>query len=165
MRKHIISHVPRDVSAAEQGCLDLELLAQVEITSEDVDYPIESALIPGTGPGWRAAQPGEQTIRLLFDEPRSLRRIHLIFHEGEQERTQEFVLRWSPDGGQSYQEILRQQFNFSPPGVSREVEDYDVELSGVTILELKIVPDISGGNARASLAQLRLRNYLTDFGH
>lgn len=165
MRKYIIGHGPRDVTAAEQGWLDLELLAQVEFTSEDVDYPIESALIPGTGPGWRAAQPGEQTIRLLFDEPRSLRRIHLIFHEGEQERTQEFVLRWSPDGGQSYQEILRQQFNFSPPGVSREVEDYDVELSGVTILELKIVPDISGGNARASLAQLRLRNYLTDFGH
>ncbi len=69
MRKHIISDGPRDVSAAEQGWLDLELLAQVEFTSEDVDYPIESALIPGTGPGWRAAQPGEQTIRLLFDEP------------------------------------------------------------------------------------------------
>ena len=165
MRKHIISDGPRDVSAAEQGWLDLELLAQVEFTSEDVDYSIESALIPGTGPGWRAAQPGEQTIRLLFDEPRNLRRIHLMFDEAEQERTQEFVLRWSPDGGQSYREILRQQFNFSPPGASREVEDYDVDLSGVTILELKIVPDISGGNARASLAQLRLRNYLTDFGH
>ena len=61
MRKHIIGNGPRDVSAAEQGWLDLELLAQVEITSEDVDNPIESALIPGTGLGWRAAQPGEQT--------------------------------------------------------------------------------------------------------
>ena len=88
-----------------------------------------------------------------------------MFDEYEQERTQEFVLRWSPDGGQSYREIVRQQFNFSPPGATREVEDYDVELSGVTILELKIVPDIRGGNSRASLAQLRLRNYLTDFGH
>jgi hypothetical protein len=165
MRKYIIGQGPRDVSATEQGWLDLERLAQVEITSEDVDFPIESALIPGTGAGWQAGQPGEQTIRLLFDEPLRLRRIHLAFHEDEQERTQEFVLRWSPDGGQSYQEILRQQFNFSPPGATREVEDYDVELAGVTILELKIVPDISGGNARASLAQLRLRNYLTDFGH
>ena len=165
MRKFIIGHGPPDVSATEQGWLDLELLAQVEITSEAEDFPIESALVPGTGKGWQAAQPGEQTIRLLFDEPCRLRRIHLIFHEGEQERTQEFVLRWSPDGGQSYREILRQQFNFSPPGASQEVEDYDVELSGVTILELKIVPDISGGNARASLAQLKLRNFLTDFGH
>jgi hypothetical protein len=165
MRKYIIGHGPREVSATEQGWLDLELLAQVEITSEADDYPIESALIPGTGSGWRAEQLGEQTIRLLFDEPLRLRRIHLVFQEDVQERTQEFVLRWSPDGGQSYWEIVRQQYNFNPPGATREVEDYDVELSGVTILELKIVPDISGGNARASLAQLRLRNFLTDFGH
>jgi hypothetical protein len=156
MRKRIIGHGPRKVAAAEPGWMDLDLLAQVEITSEDVDYPIESALIPGTDLGWRAAQPGEQTIRLLFDEPRSLRRIHLMFHEEEQERTQEFVLRWSPDGGQSFREILRQQYNFSPPGATREFEDYELDLEGVTALELKIVPDISGGTARASLAQLRL---------
>jgi len=165
MRKYIIGDGTPDVSAAEQGWLDLERLAQVEITSEAVDFPIELALIPGTVMGWQAGQAGEQTVRLLFDEPQRVRRIHLVFHEDEQERTQEFVLRWSPDGGQSYREILRQQFNFSPPGASREVEDYDVELSGVTILELKIVPDIGGGSARASLAQLRLRNYLTNFGH
>ena len=156
MRKYIIGNGPRGVSATEQDWLDLELLAQVEITSEDTDYPIESALIPGTGLGWRAAQPGEQTIRLLFDEPLKVRRIHLVFHEDEQERTQEFVLRWSPDGGQSYREILRQQYNFSPPGATREVEDYEMDLGGVTALELKIVPDISKGSARASLTQLRL---------
>ena len=95
MRKRIIGPGPREVAAAEPVWLDLEHLAQVEITSEDVDHPIESALIPGTGLGWRAAQPGEQTIRLLFDEPLRLRRIHLVFYEGELERTQEFVLRWS----------------------------------------------------------------------
>jgi hypothetical protein len=156
MRKYIIGHGPREVSATEQGWLDLELLAQVEVTSEDIDYPIESALIPGTGTGWQAGQPGEQTIRLLFDEPLRVRRIHLVFHEDEQERTQEFVLRWSPDGGQSYREVLRQQYNFSPPGATREVEDYTIDLDGVTALELKIVPDISRGSARASLAELRV---------
>ncbi len=156
MRKRIIGHGPRDVSAAETGWLDLEHLAQVEITSEDANYPIESALIPGAGPGWRAAQPGEQTIRLLFDEPLRLKRIHLVLSEGELERTQEFVLRWSADGGQSYREILRQQYNFSPPDAARQVEDYDLDLDAVTALELKIVPDISGGGARASLAQLRV---------
>ena len=77
-----------------------------------------------------------------------------MFHEGERERTQEFVLRWSSDGGQSYREIVRQQYNFRPPEAAREVEDYDVELDGVTALELKIVPDIGRGSARASLAQL-----------
>jgi len=156
MRKRIIGHGPGKVAAAEPGWLDLEHLAQVEITSEDVDHPIESALIPGTGSGWRAAQPGEQTIRLLFNEPLRLKRIHLVFQEDEQERTQEFVLRWSSDGGQSYREILRQQYNFSPPEAALEVEDYDVDLDGVRALELRIVPDISGGSTRASLAQLRV---------
>ena len=155
MRKRIIGHGPGEL-AAEPGWIDLERLAQVEITSEDVDHPIESALIPGTSSGWRAAQPGEQTIRLLFNEPLRLKRIQLLFQEGTQERTQEFVLRWSSDGGQSYREIVRQQYNFSPPEAAREVEDYDVDLDNVTALELRIVPDISGGSARASLAQLRV---------
>ena len=156
MRKRIIGHGPRDISVAEHVWIDIERLAQVEITSEEVDYPIEAALIPGRGPGWRAAQPGEQTIRLLLDEPLRLKRIHLVFQEDEQERTQEFVLRWSPDGGQSYREILRQQYNFSPPETTHEVEDYTIALAGVTALELKIVPDIGGGRGRALLAQWRL---------
>ncbi len=156
MRKRVIGHGVSEVAAVEPGWLNLERLAKVEITSEDADYPIESALIPGAGPGWRAAQPGEQTIRLLFDEPLRIHRLRLLFPESELQRTQEFVLRWSPDGGQSYREIVRQQYNFSPPGVAREVENYDVDLDGVTALELRIVPDISGGSARASLTQLRV---------
>jgi hypothetical protein len=36
------------------------------------------------------------------------------------------------------------------------VEDYAVNLHGVTVLELRIVPDISKGDARASLIRLRL---------
>lgn len=156
MRKRIIGQRPPEVAAAEADWLDLEPLAQVEITSEAEGYSIEAALIPGMGPGWQAAHPGEQTIRLMFDEPLRLQRLHLVFQEEEQERTQEFVLRWSPDRGQTYREIVRQQFNFSPPGATREVEDYNVNLEGVTVLELKIIPDISGGRARASLAQLRI---------
>jgi hypothetical protein len=38
-------------------------------------------------------------------------------------RTQEFVLRWSRDTGHSFREIVRQQWNFSPSGGTREVED------------------------------------------
>ena len=156
MRKRIIAPGPGEVAAAEPGWMDLEHLAQVEITSEDIEHPIESALIPRMGSGWRAAQPGEQTIRLRFDEPLRIKRIRLMFHEDEQERTQEFVLLWSPDSGQSSREIVRQQYNFSPPEAARELEDYDVDLDGVTVLELRILPDISGGSARASLAQLRV---------
>jgi hypothetical protein len=91
----------------------------------------------------------------VFDNPQRLRRIWLVFEETETQRTQEFVLRWS-DTGHSFREIVRQQWNFSPPETVRETEDYSVELSDVTVLELKIVPDKSGGEARASLETLRL---------
>lgn len=155
MRKRLIS------SASQQrplpGQLDLERLARVEVTSEDPLHPIESALLArDEESGWRAAQPGEQTIRLIFEQPQRVRRIWLLFIERETSRTQEFVLRWSPDGGQSFREIVRQQWNFSPPGTIREAEDYQVELSGVTVLELVIIPDQSRGGAHASLAEWRL---------
>jgi hypothetical protein len=152
MRKRLIN----PVSPVDERWLDVQRLAQVELTSEDAAYPIEAALMPSAGSGWRAAQAGEQTIRLLFDEFQRVRRIQLVFQEDQQARTQEFVLRWSPDGGQSYREIVRQQYNFSPPGVTHEFEDYAVDLAGVAALELRIVPDISGAEARASLAQLRI---------
>lgn len=84
-------------------------------------------------------------------------RIRLLFEEQVGgERTQEFVLSWSPGGAEPDREIVRQPYNFSPPGVTSEVEDYGVELDGVRALKLVIVPDKSGGNACASLAQLRL---------
>ena len=106
--------------------------------------------------GWRAAQSGTQTIRVIFDEPRRLRRISLVFEETATARTQEFVLRWSADGGHSFREIVRQQWNFSPPNTTREMEEYHIQLSDVTVLELVIVPDISRGTACASLRSLRL---------
>lgn len=156
MRKRIIPPVQRDTSPPGEDWLDLERLAEVEITSEDAEHPIESALLSGRGSGWQAAGPGEQTIRLIFEHPQRLRRIWLYFVEPATERTQEFVLRWSADGGQSFREIVRQQWNFSPQGATDETEDHHVDLSGVTVLELSIIPDISGGDAPASLAQLRL---------
>ena len=156
MRKQMINSGSEAVSGSGDVWLDLERLAQVEISSEGGEHPIESALIPDRGPGWRAAQPGKQTIRLLFDQPLTLGRILLRFDEREQERTQEFVLRWLPEGQDSAREILRQQYTFSPPATNQEIEDYHVKLNGVTAVELEIVPDISGGGAHASLVQMRL---------
>ena len=156
MRKQIINRTTQNSSLADERWLDLECLAHAEVTSEIPEYPIESALIPGAGSGWRAAEPGEQTIRVLFDELQRVRRIQLLFHESQQARTQEFVLRWSSNRGQSYREIVRQQYNFSPPDTPREFEDYVVDLAGVTVLELRIVPDITGGDAAASIEQFRI---------
>jgi hypothetical protein len=156
MRKRLITPAPETVRPGGERCLDLEHAAAVEVTSEEPQHPVESALIPGETQGWRAATAGPQTIRLVFDEPQTLKRLSLVFEENEKARTQEFVLRWSPDGGSSFREIVRQQWNFSPPETTREVEEYRVELSNVTLLELMIVPNVSGGAARASLRSLHL---------
>jgi hypothetical protein len=86
---------------------------------------------------------GKQTIRILFTHPQWLRRIWMSSQETEAERTQEYVLRWSPDSGQSFQEIVRQQWNFSPHGTTNETEDHHVDLPAVTLLELSIIPDMS----------------------
>jgi hypothetical protein len=156
MRKRIIPPAQPDPSPPDEDWLNPERLAQIELTSEEASHPIQSALLASGGSGWRAAGPGGQTIRLLFAQPQRLRRIWLQCIEPVTERTQGYVLRWSPDGGQSYREIVRQQWNFSPKGATCETEDHRVDLSGVTALELHIIPDISGGPARASLAELRL---------
>jgi len=155
MRKRIIS--PKlNATAAEQPWLNLERTASVEVTSEDNAFPIESALSQEATTGWRAAETGVQTIRLIFDQPQSLKRISLVFVEMEVSRTQEFILRWSPDRGNSFREIVRQQWNFSRPDATRETEDYAVELSNVTLLELIIEPDKENRKARASLLSLHL---------
>ena len=156
MRNRLIT-APQSIRTHAEGWLDVERAAVVEVTSEDKDYPVESAFGSGDGPGWRAAAPGSQTIRLVFDQPQRLRCISLVFEENEAARTQEFVLQWSPDGnGSSVKEIVRQQWNFGPPSSILEVEEYRVELSSVAVLELIIKPNISGGAARASLKNLRL---------
>jgi len=156
VQKRIISSTSKKTSPANNKWLDLENLAEIEITSEDPQYPIEGALLPEKDSEWRAADAGIQTIRLLFRTPVSLRHIQLCFNEAVVPRTQEFVLRWSSDLKDSLREIIRQQWNFSPHGATSEIEDFRIDLPGVQILELLIIPDINGGHARASLARLRL---------
>lgn len=97
MCKGIIASDPQDVRALDGSWLDLESLAQVDLTSEDASRPAESALKPGPERGWQASNPGLQTVRLLFDHPLHLHRIHLVFHEEKEQRIQELLLRWSND--------------------------------------------------------------------
>lgn len=156
MQKRIIPPVQQESKFSEQEWLNLEKLVEVEITSEHADYPIEFALLPGHASGWRAAEPGKQTIRLIFSHPQQLQCIRLNFEEKSSARTQEYVLRWSSDEGLSFREIVRQQWNFNQPDATYETEDHRVELPQVTVLELIITPDISSEAAFACLQQLQL---------
>ncbi|MGA8593190.1 MAG: hypothetical protein WB676_00460 [Bryobacteraceae bacterium] len=159
MRKKILGSNRAQLRDGEsgQGWLNLDQIATIEVTSEDPSFPIESALIPDSGPGWRASQKGEQRIRIIFDEPISLHRIQLRFNETESERTQEFTVRWSSAAGGPTKEILRQQWNFSPNGSTTEIEDYAIDVNAVSVLELAIQPDLGRHEAVASLATFRLR--------
>ena len=95
MRTRLMIPIPETAGSRAEGWLDVERAAVVEITSEEKGYPVESAFVSGEMRGWRAAEPGPQTIRLIFDQPRRLKLISLVFEEREIPRTQEFVLRWS----------------------------------------------------------------------
>lgn len=156
MRKTLINQPTEDTKPSDLKYLELEHLAQVEITSECQEYPIESALLEGSESGWRAACSGEQTIRLIFDQPQAIKHICLFFDEQEQSRTQEFVLLWRMNNEDFFREILRQQYHFSPQQTTREIENYTVDLKQLKALELRIIPDISGGEACAKLTRLQL---------
>jgi len=83
-------------------------------------------------------------------------RIQLHFVEQTRVRLQEFTVRWSAaDGGQP-KEIVRQQWNFSPAGSTSELEDYEVNLDGVSTVELVIKPDLTYNEALATLAAWRV---------
>jgi len=155
MRKRLLSATHSTVAVQEHGWLDLDQAAQVEVTSEAEGYPIEEALLRD-GRGWRAEMPGTQTIRLLFDQPQTIQLIRLTFKEEAVARTQEFVLRGLPLDAGAWKEIVRQQWNFSPPNTTEECEEYKLDLPSIAALELCIIPDISRGPARASLQRLQV---------
>jgi hypothetical protein len=165
MRKRLIARAGEIDSTRAHGWLDLEHAALVEVSSESDEYPIEGALLPHLGRGWRASTAGTQIIRLLFDEPQTVHTIRLVFKEEREARTQEFLLRWLPRAMGSWKEVVRQQWNFSPPDTVEEREEYKVNLASVAALELTINPDMSQQGMRASLEELRLAvgEHILDF--
>ncbi len=156
MRKRLIADRQPEAAQAPADWLRLDELAEVEISSEEAAHPIEAALLAAAGNGWRASLPGRQTIRLVFAQPQRLRLISLRFVETACQRTQEYLLRWSGDGGQSFHDIVRQQWNFDPREASTQTEQHRVDLAAVGVLELIITPDIADPQAIASLAEMRL---------
>src|ERR1700692_1256624 len=141
MRKSIVS--PSAVAATPISDLwrDLERIARVEISSEDERFPIEHALGKKETTGWRAAETGPQLIRVHFDETRTIKRLRLHFVARAAERSPEFAV--FAGAGHELKEVVRQQWTFSPYGSTEEIEDYTVNLSGITTLEVRIDPDRS----------------------
>jgi hypothetical protein len=154
MRKRIAEG---SVQVPTNDWLVLDQIAEVEVTSEDPEWPVDGALLEGAPHGWRAQHPGEQTLRIRFDEPQVLALIHIVFEEPEHERVQEFWLQWSAERGVTFRPLVRQQFSFSPAGATRQTENYAVDLHAVTDLELHLIPDVSRRPLIGTLTALRLR--------
>jgi hypothetical protein len=140
---------------AREDWRDLNEAVDVELTSEDPDFPIEGALLDQDTGGWRAGAPGPQAVCLVWPAPISVTRLRLVFEERSEARTQEFVIRATTSDG--VRDIVRQQFTFSPPGTTVEHEEYATNLAAVSRLELAIVPAVNGGNAVATLREWRVR--------
>ena len=158
MRKSIVSPSATAATPISDLWRDLERIARVEISSEDEKFPIEHALGKHATTGWRAAATGPQLIRLHFDEPLTIKRLQLHFVDQASERSQEFAV--FAGAGSELKEVVRQQWSFSPQGSTEEIEDYPVNLSGITTLELRIDPDRShdpkASKEYASLQSLKL---------
>lgn len=160
MRKQILGAGHPAEKASESNELDIAAIATVLVSSEAAQHPIENAFDSRPGPGashWVAANPGEQTLILAFDTPQTVQQIALEVEELEHSRTQELQVAVSHDGGQSYRELLRQEFNFSPPGTTYQRESWATMAEAVTHLRLWIKPDKGGGPYRARLTSLTLR--------
>lgn len=158
MRKRIINSeeaFKNQNNLPDHNWLNIKYLASVEVTSEKENHPIEAALLHDQKSGWQASTQGKQVIRLIFDNPQRIQWIRLFFVENHFSRTQEYVLNYSEDG-KTFQELLRQQWNFSPEGAPKEVEDFQVDITDVRTLELVIVPDINNNNAMASIERFWL---------
>src|SRR3954463_14269189 len=159
LRKQIIN-VPPKAQAPMPGEIDIAAVATVLVTSEDDEHPVNHAFDGNHGPGgsrWVAGEPGEQTLILAFDAPQTIHRIALEIEEPDVARTQELQLAVSTDGGRAYREVLRQEYNFGPPGTTFEREDWAVPAGGVTHLRLMIRPDKGAKPCRATITSLVLR--------
>jgi hypothetical protein len=121
------------------------------------DHPIDQACDHRRRPSgsrWVAAAPGEQRLILAFDTPQTIRTISLEVEEPEVSRTQVLHVSVSSDGGQTYQELRRQEYTFSPPGTTFEREEWALTVEGVTHLQMVITPDKGGYPGRATLTSL-----------
>jgi len=154
------SMLARPKEPAVQGTeIPIASVATVYVTSEAMDHPIDHAFDNQYGPGgtrWVAQEPGEQAIIVAFDTPQSIHQVTLEVEEQQTSRTQELQLAISTDG-QTYRELRRQEYTFSPKGATFEREEWTLQEEDVTHLRLWIKPDKGDKACHASLTSLALR--------
>jgi len=162
LRKHVGSTPPQVTTAVgpePDGSL-IPVRATMFVTSESGYHPVDHLFDGRNGPGgtrWIASADGDQTLTLAFDAPQTIREVALETEEQSACRTQVLTLSLSQDDGRTYREIVRQEFNFSPPDTTFEREVWSVPASHATRLRIVIQPDKGGAPGRATLTSLSIR--------
>ena len=145
--------------AAPSTELDVKAGATVAYSSEQPDHPVDNIFDGRDGPHgtfWASASTDTtETILLEFDQPQNISRLIFEAEERRVERTQEVRLEVSSDGGNSFRQLLVQEFVFSPAGATFQREDLRLSAVGVSHLRLTIVPH-KNGSGRAAITSLRL---------
>lgn len=135
--------------AMDADWLDLDAVADVTVTARGERVSRGRSM-------WSAECPGEQLIEVRFHHPMAVRHLKVMTTEAEQARTQEMTVWVSLHRGERHREVLRQQFNFSPPGATEQVEEYALRFEQVSAIQLRIVPSIDGRPATARVKELRV---------
>lgn len=139
---------------APANTIDIIRNAEVAVTSESENSPLDNIVDGSTGPGssqWVAGSTGPQTLIFKFDAPQNITAIIYEIEEREIARTQEICFEVSTDSGVRFREILRHEYNFSPDGSTFQREELKLDLSQITDLKMTIKPDKGNLNCRARL--------------
>lgn len=158
LRKQILNERPA-AGAPRADVKDIPALATVLVTSETAQHPVDHLFDASGGPGgtrWIAGADGEQTLVLAFDAPQTIRAIGIEAEEPSATRTNVLIISLSEDGGRTYRERIRQEFNFSP-GTTFEREEWSMPADRVSHIRIVIQPDKGHAPHRATLTSLTVR--------
>ena len=136
-------------AGADERWLDLEAVADVTIT-------VGGERVARSPHAWSADCPGEQMIEIRFRHATPVSRLRVVSWELDQSRTQEMTIWACLRRGERHREVLRQRFSFRPGGATAQVEEYAVQLTEVSALQVRIVPCIEGRRVVARVSELRV---------
>jgi F5/8 type C domain len=144
------------ISSAE---LNVAAGATIAYSSEEPAHPVDSMFDGRDGRGgtfWESARENTaETLLIELDQRQSISRLIFEAEERQLERTQEVRVEVSCDGGNSFRQLLVQEFVFSPGGATFQREDLRVGVEGASHLRLTVVPN-KNGSGKAKLTSLRL---------
>ena len=144
---------PEPGAGADDRWLDREALADVTII-------VGGERVARSPHGWSADCPGEQMIEIRFRHSTSVSRLRVVSWEVDQSRTQEMTIWACLRRGEGHREVMRQRFTFRPGGATAQVEEYALQLTEVSALQVRIVPCIDGRRAVARVSELRIASPL-----